>query len=116
MKKGNDLPDRIQPSGRHEPAYVPSICNKNWSASVAWIGRENDGVAEEILSDGYLLELLDPAALEIADLDDFDAIGVGLGAYELREDGERARARVLAYKMAGRIVIDCADILARMRN
>ncbi len=69
--------------------------------SVGYVAAENDPIPEILRQVGIGVELLDPAALAFGDLSRFDAIAIGIRAYELRGDLARANQRLLDYAAAG---------------
>jgi hypothetical protein len=68
---------------------------------VGYIAAENDPIPEALRQVGVRVEMLDEAALAFGDLSRFDAIAVGVRAYELRQDLIRANKRLLDYAAAG---------------
>src|SRR5713101_6943659 len=68
---------------------------------VGYITAENEPIPEALGRLGINVELLDAAALAFGDLSKFDAIVVGVRAYELRPDLVRANQRLLDYAAAG---------------
>jgi LmbE family N-acetylglucosaminyl deacetylase len=60
-----------------------------------------DPVPDALRRVGLDVELLDPAALTFGDLGRFDAIVVGIRAYELRSDALAATERLLHYASSG---------------
>ncbi len=68
---------------------------------VGYIAAENDPIPESLRRLGIRVELLDPAELVFTDLRRFDAVVVGIWAYELRPDVARANARLLDYAANG---------------
>ena len=68
---------------------------------VGYVAAENDPIPDALRQLGLQLELLDPAALAFGDLKRFDAIAIGIRAYELRGDLARANQRLLDYAAAG---------------
>ncbi len=68
---------------------------------VGYIAAENDPIPDALHRLGVQVELLDPVALAFGDLGRFDAIAIGIRAYELREDLARANQRLLDYASAG---------------
>jgi LmbE family N-acetylglucosaminyl deacetylase len=69
--------------------------------SVGYIAAENDPIPQALAGIGVRVELLDEIALAFGDLSKFDAICVGIRAYELRPDLIRANQRLLDYAAAG---------------
>ena len=68
---------------------------------VGYVAGENDPIPEILRQVGVQVEMLDPAALAFGDLSRFDAIAIGIRAYELRSDLARANQRLLDYADAG---------------
>ena len=68
---------------------------------VGYVAGENDPIPEILRQVGVQVEVLDPAALAFSDLGRFDAIAIGIRAYELRTDLARANQRLLDYAAAG---------------
>ena len=68
---------------------------------VGYVAAENDLIPEALRRLGIDVELLDPVALAFSDLRRFDAIAIGIRAYELRDDLARANQRLLNYAAAG---------------
>jgi LmbE family N-acetylglucosaminyl deacetylase len=68
---------------------------------VGYVAAENDPIPEALRQLGIRVELLDPIALAFSDLHRFDAISIGIRAYELRDDLARANERLLNYAAAG---------------
>ena len=68
---------------------------------VGYITAENEPVPEALQRLGVGVEMLDAAALAFSDLSRFDAIVVGVRAYELRSDLPGANQRLLDYVSNG---------------
>ncbi len=68
---------------------------------VGYIAAENDPIPAALRQVGVRVEMLDEAGLAFGDLLRFDAIAVGVRAYELRQDVIRANKRLLDYAAAG---------------
>ncbi len=68
---------------------------------VGYITAENEPVPEALERLGIHVELLEPTALAFGDLSRFNAIVVGLRAYELRHDLPGANQRLLDYVSNG---------------
>jgi LmbE family N-acetylglucosaminyl deacetylase len=68
---------------------------------VGYVAGENDPIPEILRQVGVRVEMLDPAALAFGNLSRFDAIAIGIRAYELRTDLARANQRLLDYAAAG---------------
>ncbi len=68
---------------------------------VGYITAENEPVPEALERFGIHVEMLEPTALAFGDLSRFNAIVVGLRAYELRHDLPGANQRLLDYVSNG---------------
>jgi hypothetical protein len=68
---------------------------------VGYLAAENDPIPPALRQIGVQVELLDEVALAFGELGKFDAICVGIRAYELRPDLIRANPRLLEYAAAG---------------
>ena len=68
---------------------------------VGYVAAGTDPIPDALRRLGITVEMLDPAALEFGDLGRFDAIVVGIRAYELRSDLAAANQRLLDYAAAG---------------
>jgi LmbE family N-acetylglucosaminyl deacetylase len=68
---------------------------------VGYITAESEPVPDALRMLGIQVELLDPQALAFRDLSKFDAIVVGVRAYELRSDLPGANQRLLDYASKG---------------
>jgi len=68
---------------------------------VGYVAAENDPIPAALRQIGARVELLDENALAFGDLQKYDAIAVGIRAYELRQDLVRANRRLLDYAAAG---------------
>lgn len=68
---------------------------------VGYVAAENDPIPEALRRLGIRVDLLDPVTLAFGDLNRYDAIAIGIRAYELRSDLERANQRLLDYAAAG---------------
>jgi LmbE family N-acetylglucosaminyl deacetylase len=94
------LPSRLW----SEPAVVPvHAFNINIPANlrVGYVAADIDPVPEALGRLGVQVELLDQAALIFGDLHKFDAIIVGIRAYELRSDVMANNQRLLDYSNSG---------------
>jgi LmbE family N-acetylglucosaminyl deacetylase len=69
--------------------------------NVGYITAENEPVPEALEWLGIRVEMLDPAALAFSDLSRFNAIVVGVRAYEIRHDLPGANQRLLDYVSNG---------------
>jgi LmbE family N-acetylglucosaminyl deacetylase len=93
---------------------IPTLTTRNWSEPsdatvhvldlniptklrVGYIAAENDPVPEILRQLGIQVDLLDEVALAFGDLNQYDAVTVGIRAYELRPDLMRANQRLLDY-------------------
>ncbi|MGH9818100.1 MAG: NEW3 domain-containing protein, partial [Candidatus Acidiferrales bacterium] len=68
---------------------------------VGYVAAENDPIPASLRQLGIEVTMLDEAALAFGDLGRFDAIAIGIRAYELREDLIRSNRRLLDYCAAG---------------
>ncbi len=68
---------------------------------IGYVAAANDPLPDALRQVGAEVTLLDEVALAFGDLNRFDAISVGIRAYELRPDLARANERLLAYVRAG---------------
>jgi len=68
---------------------------------VGYVTAENDPIPETLRQIGVQVDLLDEVALAFGDLGRYDAIVVGIRAYELRRDLYRSNARLLDYVKHG---------------
>jgi len=68
---------------------------------VGYVAAENDPIPEILREAGVSVDLLDPIALAFNDLSGYDAIAVGIRAYELRSDLASSNHRLLEYAAAG---------------
>jgi LmbE family N-acetylglucosaminyl deacetylase len=87
-----------------EPAVVPVRVVEMAvpeNLRVGYIAAENDTIPAALRQIGVQVEMLDEVALAFGDLSRFDAIAVGIRAYELRPDLIRSNRRLLEYAAAG---------------
>jgi LmbE family N-acetylglucosaminyl deacetylase len=68
---------------------------------VGYVTAENDQIPQALREIGVHVELLDEQALAFGELSKYDAICIGIRAYELRSDLARANQRLLDYAAAG---------------
>jgi LmbE family N-acetylglucosaminyl deacetylase len=68
---------------------------------VGYIAAENDAIPDSLRRLGVEVEMLDANALAFGDLSRFDAIVLGLRAYELRADVVASNRRLLDYAEGG---------------
>jgi LmbE family N-acetylglucosaminyl deacetylase len=68
---------------------------------VGYVAAENDAIPDSLRRVGVEVEMLDANALAFGDLSPFDAIVLGLRAYELRSDVVVANRRLLDYAAGG---------------
>jgi LmbE family N-acetylglucosaminyl deacetylase len=97
---------------------IPTLPTRNWSEPadatvhvlnltvpaglrIGYIAAENDTLPEILRQIGIRVEMLDEVALAFGDLSKYDAITVGIRAYELRPDLLRTNARLLDYVRRG---------------
>ncbi|MFZ3217962.1 MAG: PIG-L family deacetylase [Candidatus Acidiferrales bacterium] len=97
---------------------IPTLPTRNWSEPadatvhvlnlivpaglhIGYIAAENDTLPDILKQIGIRVDLLDDVALAFGDLSKYDAITVGIRAYELRPDLLRANARLLDYVTHG---------------
>ena len=97
---------------------IPTLPTRNWSESadatvhvlnlnvpaglrIGYIAADNDTLPEILKQIGIRVDMLDDVALAFGDLSKYDAITVGIRAYELRPDLLRANTRLLEYVKRG---------------
>jgi LmbE family N-acetylglucosaminyl deacetylase len=97
---------------------IPTLPTRNWSEPadatvhvlnlivparlhIGYIAAENDTLPEILSQIGIRVDMLDEVALAFGDLSEYDAITVGIRAYELRPDLLRTNARLLDYVKRG---------------
>lgn len=97
---------------------IPTLPTRNWSQPndvtvhmlsltvpaglhVGYIAGDNDVVPESLRQVGIQVDLLDEVALAFGDLAKYDAVVVGIRAYELRPDAMAANPRLLDYVQNG---------------
>ena len=68
---------------------------------VGYIAADNDDIPDSLRLLGVEVEMLDASAVAFSDLSRFDAIVLGLRAYELRTDVVASNQRLLDYAAAG---------------
>jgi len=68
---------------------------------VGYIAADNDAIPDSLRRLGVEVEMLDANALAFGNLSQFDAIVLGLRAYELRSDVVASNSRLLDYAAAG---------------
>jgi LmbE family N-acetylglucosaminyl deacetylase len=103
---------------------IPTVPTRDWSESadatahvldltvprnlrVGYIAGDNDLVPESLRRIGIQVDMLDEVALAFGDLSQYDAIVVGIRAYELRPDVARMNGRLLDYvKGGGTLVVE----------
>ncbi|HTV57823.1 MAG TPA: PIG-L family deacetylase [Verrucomicrobiae bacterium] len=102
---------------------IPTVPTRNWSEPdeakvhvlkltvpaglrIGYIAADNDPLPDIIRQLGIRVDLLDEVALAFGDLKEYDAIVVGIRAYELRPDLPRSNGRLLEYvKNGGSLVV-----------
>jgi LmbE family N-acetylglucosaminyl deacetylase len=113
---------------------IPTLPTRGWSESadatvhvldlvipdglhVGYIAAENDPLPEILRQLGIRVDLLDDVALAFGDLSRFDAITVGIRAYELRPDLPRSNSRLLDYvRNGGTLVVQYQRDFAWNKN
>jgi len=97
---------------------IPTLPTRNWSEPadatvhvlnlivpaglhIGYIAAENDTLPEILRQIGIRVDMLDEVALAFGDLSKYDAITVGIRAYELRPDLLRTNTRLLDYVKRG---------------
>lgn len=102
---------------------IPTLPTRNWSEPadatvhvldlivpvglrVGYVAAENDPLPEILRQLGIRVDLLDDVALAFGDLSRYDAVAVGIRAYELRSDLPSENRRLLDYvKRGGTLVV-----------
>jgi LmbE family N-acetylglucosaminyl deacetylase len=99
-------------------APIPTLPTRNWSEPadatvhvlnlqvpaglhIGYIAADNDTLPEILRQIGVRVDLLDDVTLAFGELDQYDAITVGIRAYELRPDLIRSNSRLLDYVKRG---------------
>ncbi|MGH9757015.1 MAG: hypothetical protein ACRD4M_04710, partial [Candidatus Acidiferrales bacterium] len=73
---------------------------------IGYIAADNDPLPDVIRQLGIRVDLLDEVALAFGDLNRYDAIVVGIRAYEVRHDVPRSNRRLLEYvRQGGTLVV-----------
>jgi hypothetical protein len=73
---------------------------------IGYVAASNDPIPDTLRQIGIQVDLLDEVALAFADLSRYDAIVVGIRAYDLRPDLMRSNRRLLDYvKQGGSLVV-----------
>ena len=94
------LPSRLWSEPAAMTLALPNLIVPN-ALHVGYVAAENDPIPEVLREAGINVDLLDPVALAFNDLSHYDAIAVGIRAYELRGDLARSNGRLLEYAAAG---------------
>jgi LmbE family N-acetylglucosaminyl deacetylase len=94
------LPSYLWSAPATVPVHVFSIAVPD-HLSVGYISAGNDAVPDSLRRLGMSIEMLDPDAVAFGDLARFDAVVVGMRAYELRGDVVASNARLLDYAAGG---------------
>jgi LmbE family N-acetylglucosaminyl deacetylase len=95
------LPSYLWSAPATVPVHVFSI-NVPDHLSVGYISADNDAAIPDSLRRlGVAVEMLDPSAVAFGDLSRFDAVVVGMRAYELRSDVVASNPRLLEYAAGG---------------
>jgi len=99
-------------------APIPTLPTRDWSEPadatvhvlnlnvptglrIGYIAADNDTLPEILRQIGIRVDLLDDVSLAFGELDQYDAITVGIRAYELRPDLIRSNSRLLDYVKRG---------------
>jgi LmbE family N-acetylglucosaminyl deacetylase len=99
-------------------ASIPTLPTRDWSEPadatvhvlnlnvptglrIGYIAADNDTLPEILRQIGIRVDLLDDVTLAFGELDQYDAITVGIRAYELRPDLMRSNSRLLDYVKRG---------------
>ena len=99
-------------------APIPTLPTRDWSEPadatvhvlnltvpaglrIGYIAADNDTLPEILRQIGIRVDLLDDVTLAFGELDQYDAITVGIRAYELRPDLMRSNSRLLNYVKRG---------------
>lgn len=99
-------------------APIPTLPTRDWSEladatvhvlnldvptglHIGYIAADNDTLPEILRQIGIRVDLLDDVTLAFGELDQYDAITVGIRAYELRPDLIRSNSRLLDYVKRG---------------
>ena len=82
------------------PVHVFSIALPE-HLRVGYISADNDAIPDSLRRVGVDVEMLDANAVAFGDLSRFDAVVVGMRAYELRSDVVASNARLLEYAAGG---------------
>jgi LmbE family N-acetylglucosaminyl deacetylase len=99
-------------------APIPTLPTRDWSEPsdatvhvlnlnvpaglrIGYIAADNDTLPEILRQIGIQVDLLDDVTLAFGELDQYDAITVGIRAYELRPDLMRSNSRLLDYVKRG---------------
>ena len=103
---------------------IPTLPTRDWSGPddatvhvldlnvpaglrVGYIAGDNDTIPETLRQVGIQVDMLDEVALAFGDLSHYDAIVVGIRAYELRPDAMAANPRLLDYvKDGGTLLVE----------
>jgi LmbE family N-acetylglucosaminyl deacetylase len=85
---------------------------------IGYVAADNDTLPDPLRQLGISVEMLDEVQLAFGDLRRFDAIVIGIRAYELRADVARANQRLLEYvKQGGTLVVqyEHSDVWNRLQ-
>jgi LmbE family N-acetylglucosaminyl deacetylase len=94
------LPTYLWSAPATVPVHVFSISVPD-HLRVGYISADNDAIPDSLRRLGVDVEMLDANALAFGDLSRFDAIVVGMRAYELRSDLVASNSRLLDYAAGG---------------
>jgi LmbE family N-acetylglucosaminyl deacetylase len=99
------LPSYLWSAPATVPVHVFSI-NVPDHLRAGYIAAENDAIPDSLRRVGVDVEMLDPNSVAFSDLSRFDAVVVGMRAYELRSDVVASNWRLLDYaKNGGTLVV-----------
>jgi LmbE family N-acetylglucosaminyl deacetylase len=98
------LPTYLWSAPATVPVHVFSIAVPE-HLRVGYISADNDAIPESLRRLGVDVEMLDANALAFGDLSRYDAIVVGMRAYELRSDVVASNSRLLDYAAGGGTLI-----------
>jgi LmbE family N-acetylglucosaminyl deacetylase len=94
------LPTYLWSAPATVPVHVFSIALPE-HLRVGYISADNDAIPDSLRRVGVDVEMLDADAVAFGDLSRFDAVVVGMRAYELRSDVVASNARLLEYAAGG---------------
>ncbi len=99
------LPTRDWSEPNHATVHVLNL-NIPAGLHIGYVAADNDPLPEVLRQTGVQVDMLDEVALSFGDLRRYDAIVLGIRAYELRPDVAQANPRLLDYvKNGGTLVV-----------